>query len=62
MGNTQIEADSADTRKNEDADCRVGTELVDNFRSLVKWNIAVDIYILDTVKVQDLMKYKFVHQ
>jgi hypothetical protein len=62
MGNTQIEANSADTRKNEDTDFRVGTELVDNFRSLVKWNIAVDIDILDTVKVQDLMKYKFVHQ
>jgi len=62
MRNTQIEADSADTRKNEDTDFRVGTELVNDFGSLVKWNIAVDIDILNTVKVEDLIKYKFVHQ
>lgn len=62
MRNTQIETDSANTRKNEDADFRVGTEFVNNFGSLVKWNIAVDIDILDTVKVEDLIKYKFVHQ
>jgi hypothetical protein len=36
MRNTQIEADGANARKNEDADVRVGAEFVNDFRSLVK--------------------------
>jgi hypothetical protein len=36
MRNTQIEADGANTRKDEDTDLRVGTEFVNDFGSLVK--------------------------
>jgi len=36
MRDSQIEADSANTRKNEDTNLRVGTELVNDFGSLAK--------------------------
>jgi hypothetical protein len=36
MRDSQIEADSANTRKNKDTNARVITELVNNFGSLVK--------------------------
>lgn len=62
MRNTQVEADSAHTRKNEDTNFRVGTESAHDFGALLKRNFAVDINIFDTIKVEDLIKYEFVYQ